>query len=169
MEMGIEIWTDGAGSHGDEPAAVGMVIIEDGVIAWESGQQIDASTTNEAELRAILRGLVRARALYGTGIVATCYTDCLSAITVLTRDRIPKAERDLVLVVRAYLNTMPGIRFQHVSAHSKIFGNELADWLAGKVRARVLRKRGIKKAIGRRPTPDAMHLEMKRSGFIAVA
>lgn len=59
--MKIILYTDGASRGNPGPAAIGIVLADmTGKIVAEFGEAIGATTNNEAEYRALLRGLDRA-------------------------------------------------------------------------------------------------------------
>lgn len=59
--MKIILYTDGASRGNPGPAAIGIVLVNpSGKIVEEFGEPIGTTTNNEAEYRALLRGLERA-------------------------------------------------------------------------------------------------------------
>lgn len=167
--MTIEIFTDGSGTLVDGPACIGVAIFEDGVLVEEQGAYVCEGTNNVAELRAIRRGLYLSGERFGFMQPVTVFTDSEYAIGSLTKDWDSQANAKLIAAIRDQIKGFAIVRFQHVDGHAGVFGNELADFLAGAARVTHFAGQGITKPPKRRPEPEAGALERERSGLVRVA
>lgn len=149
----IEGWCDGSGTfRTNEPACIGCVIFEDDQAVVEVSEGVDLGTNNLAELRAIRRTLHLVEKIYGTAVEARVVSDSEYALgSTIGAWGEPRRHYELILAIRHQVSRMPNITFWHVSGHSKIWGNELADWLASEARRRWFLARGLIKKPRKRP------------------
>lgn len=153
----LEVYCDGSGTHhANSPACLGVAVFLDGEVVCESSQCVGFGTNNVAELWAIRRALYLVQWVGDDGFdtEAIIYSDSAYAIGMTIEDHVARANWELVEAIRERYAQFRGVRFQHVSGHAGIYGNELADWLAGYARHKALVARGDKAASGYRRRPD---------------
>ncbi len=127
----IEIFTDGACKGNPGPAGAGAVVkLADGRVL-EDSRSCGVATNNVGELTAIDMAL---DLLEGAGVDpqagVALFTDSSYAIGVLQKGWKAKANRELILGLRARLKGWPGLSLNWVPGHSGVPENERADQLA---------------------------------------
>lgn len=163
--MKVEAWCDGSGTHRpEEPACIGVVVTVDGVPIVEVSEYVGLGTNSLAELRAMRRAfwLLETLALGP----ATVWSDSEYAIGAATQTWEPESHARLVDALRAQKARLPDVTIAHVRGHSGVWGNELADWLAGSARVRWFAARGIDKPKKSRPRAPG---EPAPRGFVRLA
>jgi ribonuclease HI len=63
--MKVDLYTDGGARGNPGPAAIGVVIKQEGQVVEKYGDTIGKATNNQAEYRALVSGLKKARSLFG--------------------------------------------------------------------------------------------------------
>ncbi|MCE9573623.1 MAG: ribonuclease HI [Deltaproteobacteria bacterium] len=122
----IHVWTDGACTGNPGPAAVGVVVIDDGA-RRELSEYLGDGTNNIAELTAIARGLAMVADPKRPVVV---YSDSAYAIGLLSKGWKAKANVDLVAALRKQLAGFDDVRFVKVKGHAGVPENERCDQLA---------------------------------------
>lgn len=122
----LTIFTDGGARGNPGPAGIGAVILdEEGKVAAEISKYIGQATNNQAEYKALIAGLAKAKELGGREIEV--FLDSELAVKQLNREYRVK-DKDLApLFVQAY-NISLGFKkiiFKHISRQK----NKLADKL----------------------------------------
>lgn len=140
-------YCDGSGTyHADSPACIGVVVADEtGRIVVECSAYVGPGTNNVAELWAVRRALYLLRwcGPQGEFTPAVIFSDSEYALSMTRGEYAPKKNVDLVWELSKQYDRHRGFaHLQHVRGHAGNPGNELADWLAGLARARVLRERG---------------------------
>lgn len=129
----VQAYCDGSGlAGGTKPGGIGVVItglfVDDLMIA----KQLPHATNNVAELAAVQRALMEIANPHQQ--VEVC-TDSQYAIGIVSDlSWVPKTNVELVNAIRADLALRPNVTFKHVPGHDGVYGNELADALAGVAR-----------------------------------
>jgi ribonuclease HI len=124
------VWTlevDGASRGNPGPAAAGIVIKDDGHVVLEEGITLGQCTNNQAEYRALIIGLRRAREL---GIAElTVYTDSqLIANQIAGRWKVKDAElKQLREEALALLSSFEKVDIRQVSRDLNRRADELAN------------------------------------------
>lgn len=155
----LQVYADGSGTHhADSPACIGVVVADEtGRILVESSAVICTGTNNVAELWAIRRALYLIRWVAhdgparGIDTPAVIYTDSQYAIGSTRGEYNTKKNVDLVREIQGVYAMHEGcVSLEHVKGHDGNPGNELADWLAGRARHRVLElRKSVGFAVGR--------------------
>ncbi len=122
----VHVWTDGACTGNPGPAAVGVVVIDDGV-RRELSEYLGDGTNNIAELTAIARGLAMVTDQRRPVVV---YSDSAYAIGLLSKAWKAKANVELVAALRKQLAAFDDVRFVKVKGHAGVPENERCDQLA---------------------------------------
>lgn len=141
MSVSWDIYVDGSGTHHDDsPACIGAVVAANGMIMAELSRHVGPGTNMVAELEAIrwgmrLFGRVHPRGRDGDAIL---YSDNTAAIGLAEGYFYPRVNWDLAKAVLNTRRAYTSVEIQHVKGHAGNAGNDLADWLAGIARARVL-------------------------------
>ena len=80
-----KIYTDGGARGNPGPAGIGMLILDDQEkVVWEHGEYIGETTNNQAEYRALLHALKKARELDIE--VVSCYLDSQLVVKQLNKE-----------------------------------------------------------------------------------
>jgi len=154
----LQAFADGSGTHhADSPACIGVVVADaSGRILCESSAYICPGTNNVAELWAIRRALYLIRWVAhehaaGCDTPAVLYSDSAYAIGCARGEYNIKKNVDLVREIQGvYEMHKDTVRLEHVKGHNGNPGNELADWLAGIARHRVIElRKSVGFAVGR--------------------
>lgn len=122
----LTIYTDGGARGNPGPAGIGCVILdEQGNVADEISQYIGETTNNQAEYKALLAGLVKAKELGAKEI--EFFLDSELVVKQLNREYRVKDKDLACLFVQAYNLTLGFKRviFKHIRREK----NELADRL----------------------------------------
>ncbi|WP_206524257.1 ribonuclease HI [Lujinxingia sediminis] len=122
----VEIYTDGACSGNPGPCGYG-VVIRDGEHYREIGQYLGQGTNNIGELMGIKTAL---EAVDDRSRPVHLYTDSTYCIGVLTKGWKAKANRELILEIRALVATFSDLTFHKVKGHSDHPLNDRADFMA---------------------------------------
>jgi ribonuclease HI len=145
----LYVYCDGSGTIAEGPACIGVALFEvpepvqlnplaEGHLVLEVSEHVGAGTSNYAELRAMRRALWALREVGGPDVSAVLFCDSEYAIR-STRSRWePTANMGLILAIREQWRELSEVRVVQVKGHSGVYGNELADWLAGQARRRLL-------------------------------
>lgn len=145
--MKIDVYADGSGTHhADSPACIGVVVMLDDEPVAECSRVTGMGSNNVAELRAVHRALVMLERMFGRDVEAHIYSDSQYAIGCVDGQFYAQKNFDLVKRIREDRERFPHVRLVHVPGHAGVYGNEIADWLAGYARHRVLVERGQKHA-----------------------
>lgn len=150
----LSVYCDGSGTAAaDSPACIGVVVFQDGQSICECSAFVGIGTNNVAELWAVRRALylIRWVGWAKEETPAVIYTDSQYAISMSTGLYSPRSNVELVEAIVGKVRQHTNLTFQHVPGHAGVFGNEIADWLAGQARARVLASRGNKVRVRNRP------------------
>ena len=84
MALHLTLYTDGGSRGNPGPAAIGFVLSESRTVVAEHGEVIGHATNNVAEYTALLKGLMKAKALGAT--IVTCKLDSLLVVEQLNRN-----------------------------------------------------------------------------------
>jgi len=122
----IHIYTDGASSGNPGPAGIGAVLLYH-ENQKQISQSIGIATNNVAELFAIKIAISH---LKRHDLPVRIFSDSSYAIGVLTREKTPQANRELVLEIKRLIQKFKDIKFIKVKGHAGIKENEVADFLA---------------------------------------
>lgn len=122
----ILIYTDGASSGNPGPAGIGALLIYH-ENQKQISQSIGIATNNVAELSAIKIAISH---LKRDDLPIRIFSDSSYAIGVLTREKTPQANRELVLEIKRLIQKFKEIKFIKVKGHAGIKENEVADFLA---------------------------------------
>lgn len=122
----IQIYTDGASSGNPGPAGIGALLIYN-KNRKEISQSIGVATNNVAELSAIKIAISH---LKRHNLPVRIYSDSSYAIGVLTQNRKPQANRELIIEIRRMIQPFTDLEFIKVKGHAGIKENEVADFLA---------------------------------------
>lgn len=125
----LTIYTDGGARGNPGPSAVGIVIYSSGEQpVRQIGEYIGNGTNNQAEYKALIRGLMEAATLGGTEI--TCYLDSELVVRQLTGQYKVKEGRLKKLIAEVFRlsNKFLRVEFKHVAREK----NKLADKLVNK-------------------------------------
>lgn len=170
--MRIVAYCDGSGTHASNgPACIGVVIARpvtrrervDGIDVTIDGTEIlcevstcvGSGTANFAELWAVRYALKYSRLVARDERVdLTVFSDSEYAIGSVTGRLRPRAHVELVTAAARQFAHYPNARILHVPGHTGIFGNELADWLAGRARYEWQRAHGAKVPVQYRRRPE---------------
>jgi ribonuclease HI len=126
------IYADGSGTTKDNPAGIGVVVLEPGKPPKLIAEHLPKGTNNVAELSAIWRGLkeipdadrlieVRSDSQYAMGACSGNAIHCNVELATAVREDVKVRNRGGV----------PRVTFVHVDGHDGEPGNELCDVLAG--------------------------------------
>ena len=127
--MRYYLFTDGASRNNPGPAAAGVVLKEEGgKVVAEKRQVLGEMTNNEAEYRALLLGLLTAKAKVGKGDELTVLMDSELVVSQIKRTYKIKAPhlKELLQQVWEAQKNFPKISFQLIPRAK----NERADALA---------------------------------------
>lgn len=141
MSVSWDIYVDGSGTHHDDsPACIGVVVAANGMIMAELSRHVGPGTNMVAELEAIRWGMRLFGTIHPSGRQggAILYSDNTAAIGLADGYFTARINADLARSVHAVRREFPYVEIQHVKGHAGDPGNDLADWLAGLARARVL-------------------------------
>ena len=121
------VFTDGGGNYG--PAAIGVVVIERGIITMTFGAYLgDNLTNNIAELQAIWKGLRLVKHLWKP---VKIYSDSSYAINSICGVFKGRKNRDIIDPMIAYIKQYPlDVEFIKVKGHSNLPYNDMADGIA---------------------------------------
>jgi len=122
----ILIYTDGASSGNPGPAGIGALLIYH-ENQKQISQSIGITTNNVAELSAIKIAISH---LKRYDLPVRIFSDSSYAIGVLTREKTPQSNRELVLEIKRLIQKFKEIKFIKVKGHAGIKENEVADFLA---------------------------------------
>ncbi|KAH6941058.1 hypothetical protein HPB50_012756 [Hyalomma asiaticum] len=132
---GVHVYTDG--SYSDRVAGAAFVVLGPGdrVAATGSYRVERATSAYCAEVTALFEALryIRDR-LVSTDV--RIYTDCLSVLQTLRRDRTADSRIYNIKTILREIAARTRIWLYHVPGHSGVFGNELADFLASRAAVR---------------------------------
>ena len=134
----VKAWTDGACFGNPGPSAAGALL------RFKSREKelsvyLGKGTNNTAELEAIRLALL---AIKDRSVPVDLHTDTSCALGVLTLGWRPKANREMVMEIRALVGSFDDLRILKVKGHSGVEENERVDELA---------KNAITAATGRTP------------------
>lgn len=122
----LTIYTDGGARGNPGPAAIGVVIYNEGEQPIRQiGECIGEKTNNQAEYQALIKGLTEAAALGGTEIV--CFLDSELVVRQLTgkyKVREPELQK-LITEALKLSNKFLKVEYRHVRREK----NKLADKL----------------------------------------
>lgn len=123
----IHVYTDGGGNFG--PVAIGVVVIERGIIIMTFGAYLgDNLTNNIAELQAIWKGLRLVKHLWKP---VKIYSDSSYAINSICGVFKGRKNRDIIDPMIAYIKQYPlDVEFIKVKGHSDLPYNDMADGIA---------------------------------------
>ena len=131
------------------PGGWAYVCVKNNIPIRRRSGGLKKTTTNRAELYAILHAMIRATRLGEPCIIVTDSAYCYDGMTKnfsKLRDRNwnthsgNEPARNVDLIKRMLAIYMPYIRFAKVKGHSGIHYNEIADILAGEQRKRIQKK-----------------------------
>lgn len=164
--MNIIAYCDGSGTLPTGPACIGVTVFLDGAIAVEASAFLGLGTNNYAELIALRRAMFLLEQMFTVDQAARVCSDSAYALEMVQDPRrFPNANEAVVKAAREQYARFRYLEFVHVPGHSGVYGNELADWLAGEARTRWLASQGIvmstKKKRRARPEPPAPREEPK--------
>lgn len=155
----LEIFTDGACIHnpgGD--GGWGFVAVRDGKKIAEFCGPDPKTTSNRAELKAIIRALLWLL----PGASATIVTDSLLTVKILSGKWRAKANLDLIEEARALMRGR-SIKFRWVRGHAGDRWNEHADALAAQGMSNISQKKRTKyKRPGRHVRKAANNADLRR-------
>lgn len=125
-------FTDGACKGNPGPAGAGAVVKVSGGETLEEGRYLGIATNNVGELTAVGMAL---DLLEGAGVntadPVVLFTDSKYTLGVLTQGWKAKANKELILSLRATVAKWPNLDVRWVAGHVGITENERADELAG--------------------------------------
>ena len=123
----IHVYTDGAGNCG--PAALGVVVVDEGIIKMTFGEYLgDNLTNNIAELNAIWKGLRLVKHLWKP---VRIYSDSAYSINSICEVFHGKKNRDIIDPMIEYIKQYPlSVEFVKVKGHSGLIYNDMADGIA---------------------------------------
>lgn len=151
----IDVFCDGSGTIAQGPACIGVVLFVDGESLVEASEHVGSGTNNVAELRAIRRAMYLLEHTVGLAAPATVCSDSAYALGIISDNAwFPNANAELVLACRNQLARFSALRLLHCDGHAGIFGNTVADWLAGEARARWFAREGMPMTKKRKPRPE---------------
>jgi ribonuclease HI len=147
----LEAWTDGSGNTADRPGGAGVVLARGGVVLAELSEGIDRASNNSAEVWALGRAIQWVEESWGVNVRLVVFCDsewALGAVHPHCPWRLDASKRSarLALAVRARVERMPRLTFQHVKGHTGLALNERADELAGAARKRVVAAQKLARA-----------------------
>jgi ribonuclease HI len=122
----VEVYTDGACSGNPGPCGYGL-LMRRGAEYREISQYLGTGTNNIAELTAIRVALENVE---DKTQPVRIYTDSTYAIGVLTKNWKAKANRELIMGIRALISEFEDLRLIKVKGHAGHPLNERADTLA---------------------------------------
>ncbi len=132
------LYVDGASFGNPGPSGIGLVLTEDGKVVVQRSQDIGWGTNNQAEYRALLAGLTE---VIERGIKSLLVrSDSQLLVRQVTGEyKVKDAKlKPLMAEVRALMEKIDGVSFEHVRREL----NELADELA-KAGAEAAQARGV--------------------------
>ena len=141
--MIVRAYCDGSGTYNPgAKAAIGVVVFEGDCPVASISEHVGDGTSQYAELRAVRRALhLGELVLAGASGLVEVISDSQYALGVCDGGMNARAHRQLVSAIRAqvaFLRERAEVRFSWVRGHAGTFGNEVADWLAGRARARAI-------------------------------
>ena len=122
----VHVWCDGGGQN---TAAIGVVVVEGGIITMTFGAYLgDNLTNNIAELQAIWKGLRLVKHLWKP---VKIYSDSSYAINSICDIFKGRKNRDIIDPMIAYIKQYPlDVEFIKVKGHSNLPYNDMADGIA---------------------------------------
>lgn len=127
--MHLLIYSDGGARGNPGPAGIGVLIKnEDGKILAEIAQYLGRASNNQAEYKAIIAGVKKAKELGATEI--TCYLDSLLIVKQVNREYRVK-DKDLAVLfleLNNILISFKNFNFKHIKREL----NKEADFLVNK-------------------------------------
>ena len=136
--MVVQIYTDGGARGNPGPAGLGIVIFDEtGKALWEHGEYIGSSTNNQAEYRALIRALEKAKELGATEV--RCFLDSELVVKQMKQEYRVRDQGLASLFVKAW-NLKQGfqrITFTHIPREK----NKRADALVNVAIDRSLMKK----------------------------
>ncbi|HHT01389.1 MAG TPA: ribonuclease HI family protein [Firmicutes bacterium] len=120
--------TDGAARHNPGPAALGVVIAENGQVIKTISEYVGETTNNVAEYLAVIRGLEEAMSLGAERVQIRSDSELL--VKQINGQYKVKNEglRPLYLLVKVLMEKFTEVSFLHINREQ----NKEADWLANK-------------------------------------
>lgn len=135
--MPLKIYTDGSGTTHENPGGWAYVIVKDGqeIVRGSGGQQ--NATNNQMELMAAIQGLAAAGPLKEEGEILLLVSDSEYVVNLANGTYDAKKNLGLARALSIGMSIF-GAHAMWTKAHSGDQWNELADYLAGMERQKLL-------------------------------
>jgi ribonuclease HI len=125
--MQINIWTDGSATPNPGRGGWAAILESNGHRKEISGRMNGTSTSNQAELSAVIEAF---KALKGGPHEVTIHTDSEYTKRAIEGMKKPRANRQLLEVITGLVANQHSVAVQWVEAHSGDTNNERCDTLA---------------------------------------